>query len=267
MSRHRVRTRLDHAPGHATDAPATAEELRTSIATNLRDVVRMRITLRDLTSTRQPDRLGFLTPEAKRAQGRQIAKDRRDHALRLKEGQAVGPGESPAPGNISTISLLAQIPAVVRKQTEALVAHLRDAGHPATIGATGILHDAVNALTDLTREVDDTAALSSVLHAIAHLRESADRIINGNHRRLLDGPCPWCQHKSLVLNLNDATVTCERDPEKPTPCICADPLCECKQRPVAHRHTWHRNRGASATGWWGLVDQWNHVPTKKEHHR
>src|SRR3546814_6414389 len=41
------------------------------------------------------------------------------------------------------------------------------------------------------------------------------------------------------------TVTCDKDQTtgERHACTCSDPLCECKERPIAHKHVWHRTRG------------------------
>lgn len=266
MTRHRIR---DRGPAKLkADDPKvkTPEEivadLRDEIWKVLASIDGLAPAVNDLQDTHQAS-FGYVTAEDKRAQGKAHARDLRDHATRLKNGDPVGPGESPSPGNIAGISANAQIWFTIRHQIRTLTRHVvRRTAKPLEFTAPGeraTLSEVVWHLNVVIGLVDDQKLLSSALADLTRARDVASRLVDGSDDRLMDNPCPWCGNRSLVLDQPAGVITCDRDPKKAQHCICNDPMCECKQNPIKHHHTWHRAKGAKPGSWWALIDQQNRV--------
>lgn len=237
-----------------------------------------------LTDSRQRG-LGFLTPEAKRAQDSQLKKERQAHAQRLKAGQPVGPGASPAPGNVSGLSVDADLWVTlshqVRQVRRHLAARLRHRLDRDQVGIAGpfVLVGEVNTwlgspapkdsadlarhLRELVWKLDDPDTdlklVTRLERDLEHLHTSVDRLVEGDDRSRHPSPCPHCGRKSLVIWHREGVIRCDRDPHthRYQPCRCDAAVCQCRTNPVHHRHQWIRDLGAKPGSWWALVDLLN----------
>lgn len=245
---------------HATQQPTQAwddsrELYRVDVLTELTALAQLAPRVVDLVDTRQRG-LGFLTPDAKTAIARQVAADRRAHAQRLKAGQVVGPGESPAPGNLNGLSVHAELWATLRHQVRRVVRALANTGvcTTHTLPTAPDTGDLIGHLTALVTDHDlDADTLLELLDDLVAAHDAADRLLDGNDRTLV-GDCPHCGQRSLVAYFRDDQIRCDRNERHRQPCICNAPVCDCKRNPSSHEHTWYRTRTGSE-GWYGLADR------------
>lgn len=206
-----------------------------------------------LIDTTQPGQV-FITAEGKRVQAELYAKEVAARAERLKDGYAVGPGQSASPGNVSAISVSADVWRTLHQLVVEVTKHLADTTTHAP-AQHDPLHKVVWHLNILIGDVEDQPLLATTLRTLRRLRDSASRVVDGEQRQLLDAPCPWCGNNTIVLYKVDGIARCERDRKKALPCVCDFATCDCKRSPVTHQHTWIRENGTKRDGWWGLVDQ------------
>lgn len=224
-----------------------------------------------LVDTRQRG-LGFATYEAKQIRDEQIRKERRDRAdayawLRahqlhwnLLHDLPKATGETPAPGNVNAWSQLAEVELVlvdlIRSTERAFLTAGVCALYRLRENPTAV--DLVEHLRRLSWHINNTRMLARILSQIEWCTDELDRLIDGNDKTVLDGPCPHCGRRTLVVTFTDGVIRCDRDPNtgQYEPCTCPDSYCNCHQDPH-HRHEWHRDKGTTATGWWALSDRLN----------
>lgn len=219
-----------------------------------------------LTDSRQHDGFGFLTPGARKALDAQVKADRR--ALRGQEDRdTVGldwlnrdhdiklSGHVRAPGNVAALSVDADIVFTLRHLVKSttrrlylgdricLVPAAPLPAEPTTLQLIGRMRE----LVVLVRHEDH---LNQVWRELQRLKADAAQLVDGDDRTLLVEPCPYCDRRTLVLLKEDDpdggrvphVIRCDRDQHTGAyaPCRCPDPVCECKTKPVAHRHEWIR---------------------------
>lgn len=258
--------------------------LRSDITTALADLGADVDLVVSLTDSHQRG-LGFLTPTAKQVLDDQVRKERRDRReqpRRLDDhgrpvvglnwlnrtATAAGTGEITSPGNFRAITSLAEIWAALTHQVRRCVRHLATQ-RVCTLHRLPEHADVPDLLAHLGRlvdDIDDVDLLESILTDLADVHEQATNLIDGNPKAAHPDPCPWCGRHTLVVYFREDLIRCDRDPGTGhyQPCVCRYPWCDCKRRPVSHRHTWHRTRATSADGWYGLKDQIKHAETSTE---
>lgn len=276
-----------------TAVPADmVEDLQADISATLRDLDDLVTQLWRLLDSRQRI-LNFLTPQARIDMDAAIRAERRDRGGRdvtfipltrtqvgIDETTAVigtryqvgtdwlntaatlsgGTGATPAPVSITAASVEAEVAFTARHLIQRIVRALSRAGvcviHrlPTNPSTTQLLSH----LRRLTMFAGNRPLLASVLADLEAVKSAAERVVDGADRVLLDDHCPHCDRHTLVVNFQTGEITCDRDPDgHHHPCRCPDAYCDCKRTPVTHRHTWHRDRGTSADGWWALADRLN----------
>lgn len=209
--------------------------------------------------------VGFMSYDARQIENAMIRKERRQLLEAIKDGKPFGHGTTAAPGNIAAISAYVEIGTAAQHGAWRLTrwlgrngirVRLEAAPDQSYVAGASVIQ-LLTTLRSLIAEISDDDLLNAVLDDLEHVRDLAERLIDGNDRALLDVPCPHCGRKTLVVTFKDGLITCSKDHAtgKRHPCTCTDPLCECKQRPLAHRHTWHRARGNKPGGWLNLAKQ------------
>lgn len=260
-------------PCTADDTATILEEVRTEISHNLRDLTAESELVELLIATRQR-RLGFLTAEGRAAIAVQVAQDQRAQAVRRRNLEPLGlawmrtetdkgPGVTAAPGAVDVISVQAatirRLHQLVEYLTTALFAQGVCTLHQLLTEAP--IQDVTTHLRALAMDLDDHDALTDVLESLEKLVEDLRDVIDGNDRTHLPAPCPHCGRDSLIVFWRDKITRCDKSPKSRhyAPCTCPDPLCECKHRPVAYRHTWNLDRPPSAANsWQTLASRLNH---------
>lgn len=248
------------------------DDAQTAVAEHLTTIANLVPLVGALTNSRQRG-LGFLTWEGRQIQDEMIRKDRDDLVKRAfyarkrnrlpLDGFVHGRGESPAPGNIVAVSVEAHLHTTLHHLIRQLVT---DQARNGVCTLTRIREDAsltdlVAALRALVWQTTTMQLLDTIDRDLEHLVDDAHRLIDGNDRTVLDANCPHCDNRTLVVYFADDLIRCDRHPKtgRYEPCTCPDPLCDCKTRPRAYRHEWHRSKGTKANGWWALADRLNLV--------
>ncbi len=229
----------------------------------------------NLTTTRQRG-LGFATHQAKEAQDAALRAERADLVELLDQalargvlpssGFTTGTGESPAPGNLAGINVEAEIWVGLTHLVRQLV---RDQARRGICTLTRIpteplIGDLLVGLRALVWQTPNMPLLHAVHRDLTKLRDTTLALVDGNDRIELKAPCPHCDNPTLVVYFRDDLIRCDRHPKtgRYETCTCSDPLCECKARPIAFRHEWHRSHGGTkATSWYALRDRLNLVRT------
>jgi hypothetical protein len=223
-----------------------------------------------LTDSRQRG-LGFVTYEGKQIQDEMIRKDREERDRLIKyarrrgrlplDGLISGRGESPAPGNIVAISVEAHVHTTLHHVIRQFIKDQANNGVCALTRApeNASLHQLIVATRSLAWACTSTTLLDAIDRDLEQLVDDAHRLIDGNDRTVLAANCPHCGNRTLVVYFADDLIRCDRHPKtgRYEPCTCPDPLCECKSRPRAFRHEWHRTKGTKPNGWWALADRLN----------
>lgn len=220
----------------------------------------------DLTTSHQRG-LGFLTPANRAMINAQIITDRRERLTQpdrldqdgrpvvgldwLNRGEDIKPsGHIRAAGTIGPISCEAEIYYTLRHITKVIVRRL-DRNGVCVLARLRAEPTTSDLLTHLRALVVLLAAAPDVLglvhRELTRLRDEATRVIDGDQRTRLPDPCPHCGRDVLVVHWEHDYIRCDRDPRTGAYgiCRCPDPLCECKSKPVAYRHAWHRTEAAA----------------------
>lgn len=248
------------ADQHPTEAPtAGVEGWKVSIGSvvgALRHLVGVMDGVQHQVDTRV-FRLGFLTHAGRESLDRQTREERRVRAENAQQGHPPPSGDISPPGNFSAVAADADLTTTLRHNIRRLRKHLTASaaviGIPYNLvalspGQDPTVRQLLDHLENLVLDIpnDDTAAdklLASVYRDLDVARQSTETAVNGAGRTLLPDSCPHCGNHTLVVDFKDDLIRCDRDPKTgiPSRCVCSDPLCECKQKPVAYRHTWYRN--------------------------
>lgn len=258
----------DPKPAPEPGTPAGLE-LQVAITKTIADLQAIAPMVKNLADTHQRG-LGFLSFDARQVQNAMVRDERRLRRKAQVLGQPTGHGATAAPGNIAGINADVEIWAVTRHQIRRLNKWLIVRGHQAVEAAGDA--DTLQLLQLLDAQIltiTDDPALRSVHDDLVNVLAQSQNLIDGNDRVQLDVPCPHCGRTTLLVTLKDGVVTCGRDPRtgRHHDCTCPSSVCECKTRPIAYRHTWHRERASKPDGWITLANQirTHRNATKKEH--
>lgn len=206
--------------------------------------------------------VGFMSYDARQIEN---AMARKDHRLQIEAeilGRPLGHGATAAPGNLAAISVYVEICTSAQHQVWRLTRALARTGvtfklepvddQVPVAGATAV--QLLRMLRPLVWATSDLRLLQSVASDLTHVETAALRVVDGPDEAYYPGVlCPHCGRASLLAKFKDAvveSVTCDKDQTtgKRHACTCSDPLCECKERPIAHRHVWYRTRGNKPDG-------------------
>lgn len=236
---------------------------RYDVVQQLEDLGAAALLVEQLTDTFQR-RLGILTPARREALDEQYRKERKSRLEAVLAGLPSDIGATPTPGNFAGIAMAAEIWAVLQHHIRRCSKQL-DAQRVCAIHQLRIRDDATTGVTDLVRllshqvmAVTSSSLLASIGDDLGELlgrvTNFVDAVEESSH---LDAPCPHCGRRSLVVQFHLGTIRCDRDPRSHhyEACICSDPLCACKHRPIGHRHTWHRT--GQQPSWYALRDRLN----------
>lgn len=264
--------------------PQTLEEYRTEIRKALRDITADAELVQVLIDSRQR-RMVDVDARAREAMASQIAEEQRARDARRRQEEHVGlgwmrpdetaknHGPTAAPGDVSAISLSEEIFRTLRT----VVIDLTDYDHvPLLAEITGLEKTRTTArrirLYLSTVNEADLPALGRSYDALTQLLTDVTSLIDGHGQKSrLSAPCPHCDLETLVAFWDDQLIRCERETKAKhyAPCVCSDPLCECKTRSVSHRHVWYgpASQAGKTPSWYALSDRLNIsrsiTPTKK----
>lgn len=255
----------------ATTAPIVdVTDIQAEISATLTDLAVLVDLVAELLDTQQRG-LGFLTPDARKAQDQMMRAERRARVDTKKRALGLGfmrgtpstygTGHITGAGNPTALSVDADITFTLIHLSQRTVRALTRAGVCALHRLPGepTTSDHIAHLRALAWTAPSIPLLASIQRDLERLVESATYVVDGNDRIQL-GNCPHCGTKTentLVVYFKTGIVRCDRDPRTGhySPCVCGDPYCACKHKPVSHRHEWHRDRGAARNGWWALSDR------------
>lgn len=257
---------------NTTEQPhVSVEDLRVHIGQTLTDLAGKIRQVQDLVDTRQRG-LGFATVESLAAMDEQIRKER---AARLWNEKARGgvkiTGDVPAPGNIAAWAYLAEAHMILLEESRRIVRAFHTAGvcslHQLPPEPT--IPQILGHLRRLSWHLATPRPLERLLRQLESLVDEATRLLDGADKTRLEGACPHCGRRTLVVyftgtrHVREGTIRCDRDPDTGQfeDCVCPDPFCDCKNDP-RHRHEWHRDNGTGPNGWWKLADRLNLNRTK-----
>lgn len=245
--------------------------------------------VRALVNSHQEPYVSFLLPEQLADQNRSYRADRFARDLAASAGHQLPGRESPAPGNLGAISIDAllhfTLHAVIKAMRNNLKARSRhhlvtDRGQvykevcttlPYCLECTGLTvrtptEPTFEQLLWATREMSwQMTTLNPLQHVLRDLEDVYSQgvdLIDGNARIRLDQVypgvvCPHCKKATLAAFFRDDLIRCDRDPDTETweQCICSDPFCECKNRPIEFRHDWIRSKPLrDKRSWYALAD-------------
>lgn len=170
----------------------------------------------------------------------------------------VGPGDSPAPGNIGGLSTAAEISMYLHHHARYLI-NLQARAGICTLIRIPVEPTDTELLTAVRQLVWATVSIShleAIRRDLEFLRDGILHLIDGDDRKELGAGCPHCGNRTLVAYFTADLIRCDRHPrtKRYEPCTCSDPLCECKTRPVAYRHQWFRTKTPT---WEALADRLN----------
>lgn len=249
---------VQHAdrPTTATTAQAL-EELRQEISAHLVDAR----TVTALIWTQPWAGTGYFTPTARRQTDEAI---RRERAARIQgDGHLAGLNSSPevndaglntgavqAPGNLKALAAEAALTHALREGVRRAIAHLDSRGIcwlPRLDHDASLLQVSLH-LAELLPHITSREVLETISAELADAVAQGGEIAHGESKTSLEGvPCIHCGRRTLVMlwarphnDVDVDTVICDRDPRTGhyQVCRCADPLCDCKRRPVSFRHSW-----------------------------
>jgi hypothetical protein len=234
----------------------TLDDAQVEAATLLRQLDSYRDQLRRLRDSRQPG-IPFVPRSTREAIGRQYVAERKAQAAARAAGYPSTLGNTHSPGNLAVWTLDAEIETTlvdVRRRILAAHVHRGTCAVPRRVYHRVTKESLFGIVRELIFSIPTVALARAVNRDLQHLVEQADRLIEGDERTELDGECPHCGRRTLVVYLREGRITCERprDPntKRRPPCSCSDPLCGCRTDPVGYVHTWFRARPAGAADSW-----------------
>jgi hypothetical protein len=239
--------------------PEDLDGLRYDVMTALGQLEPLQELVARLTDTRQRG-LGFLTPAARAAMDAQHAADRRYRTTQddrdvvgldwlNRDADIIPTGHVRAAGTVPAISVEADmyftLRELVAKTTHWLVAR-EGVCVVGAIPAEPTVHQLIGRIRTLVLHLTNERRLAHLLREARRLVDDATFVVDGDDRTLLPDPCPHCGRNTLVAYMRSDLIRCDRDARGQYGiCRCADPMCECKTRPVAYRHEWHRTDAAA----------------------
>lgn len=255
-----------------TAHPDELEVLVSDLAVLVRKIQGQVPLIDELTTTRQTGS-PFVAAGTKRIMGEQYAKDKRAHRVAQIAGLPAGNGVTRAPGNLPGWALSAEYSMTLRDQIRRIVRHHQRNGTHGRgfITVFGPMPEAeANALVlarylyELVWTIDGTGLARGVTSDLTHLHRNGHVFLNGEPRRALPGPCPFCGNHSLVHYVESDAIFCERsrNPDGTRPaCHCLDAGCPCRSD-RAFRHSWLSGVPRSSPRHWNALQR--HLANHKE---
>ena len=239
------------------------EQYRYDVVHQLEDLGASALLVEQLTDTHQR-RLGILTPARREAMDEQVRNERVARRKAVLAGLPADIGATPTPGNFQGIAMAAEIWAALQHHIRRCSKQLAEQ-RVCAIHQLRIRTDSTTSVTDLVRvlshqvmAVTNQSLLASLGDDLGEFSERVTNFVEAIEESThLPAACPHCGRHSLVVHFHLGTIRCDRDPHtnRYEACVCSDPLCACKHRPIGHRHTWHRN--GQQPSWYALRDRLN----------
>lgn len=235
-------------------------ELQYDVMTALGDLQTLQPLVARLMDTHQRG-LGFLTPAARKALDAQVATDR--HALRTqpdrdtvgldwlnRDRDVIPTGHVRTPGNVSALSVEADMYFTSRQLVKRTTRWLYKVDGVCVLGdlpAEPTVDALVDRLRTLVVLVTHEQPLNQIWREIRRVTNDATFLVDGDDKTLMADPCPHCGNKTLVVHWPADLIRCDRDQRTGHYqfCRCVDPLCDCRNKPIAYRHEWHRTDAAA----------------------
>lgn len=247
-------------------------ELQYDVMTALGDLQTLQPLVARLMDTHQRG-LGFLTPAARKQLDAAVAADR--HALRTQpERDTVGldwlnrdrdvipTGHVRTPGNVSALSVEADIYFTARHLVKRTTRWLYRVDGVCVVGdvdnntnpprlevlpSEPTIEQLLARLRTLVVLVRNEQPLHQIWRDIRRVTGDATFLVDGDDKTLMGDPCPHCGNKTLVVHWRQDLIRCDRDQHTGHYqfCRCVDPLCECRNKPIAFRHEWHGTDAAA----------------------
>jgi hypothetical protein len=239
--------------------PEDLDGLRYDVMTALGQLEPLQDLVARLVDTHQRG-LGFLTPDARAAMGAQYIADRRYRTTQAdrdvvgldwlnRDADVIPSGHVRAPGTVSAVSTSADIAFTLHELVQKTTWWLERREGTCVIGdvpAEPTPEQLILRLRALVLHVTSDRRLLHVWRETRRLVEDATYVVDGDERAALDDPCPHCDRRTLVAYMRRDLIRCDRDRTgRYGLCRCSDPLCECRRRPIAYRHEWHRTPQAA----------------------
>lgn len=175
---------------------------------------------------------------------------------------AVGSGQVNTAGNTAALSIDAELTFALQQARQRLIRTLTRAGLCPLfrLPADHSTGDLVTHLRGLVAVVvdfqprDGLALVNSIRTDLEHVRDRAERLVDGDPNVPLPTPCVHCGRKSLVADSRTLTVRCDRTQRGNKPCQCKAPICECRRDPINHEHQWPKPApGLGSNTWHQLI--------------
>lgn len=241
--------------------PEEIAALQYDVMTALGQLETLQPLVERLTDTHQRG-LGFLTPDARARLNAQVATDRLAHRTQPhrdvvgldwlnRDHDVKTSGHVRAPGNVGGLSVDADIAFTLHDLVDKTTWWLNRRGGVCYFGpalpAEPTALQLLARLRGLVLITVDQRRLHNIWREVTRLNEDATYLVDGDDQSRLEDPCPHCGRDTLVVRWREDLIRCGRDQHTGAFafCRCADPLCECKAKPIAYRHEWHRTDQAA----------------------
>lgn len=247
------------APASPATSPIPLEDAQVEAATLLRLLDTRWDQLKSLRDSRGPG-LAFVPRSTREAIGRQFSADRTANRAARAAGYPEPLGNTHTPGNMAAWTLVAEIESTlvdVRRRILAAHALQGTCAIPARVYSRPAKETLFPVVRELIFAIPTLQLARAVNRQLQHLVDEADRIVEGDDRTELDGECPHCANRSLVVYLKSGVISCERARDRQSgrrpKCRCSNPLCGCKADPAGHVHTWYRDRRSGDADSWAAL--------------
>lgn len=252
---------------HAQLLQLAAADLQTVLV----DLVTYGRFVRDLFDTNHAP-TGLVSEQTRQATDRLIRSERatrvdttpRPPGLQWMRGTvgATGSGPVNTAGNTAALSIDAELTYALAQARQRLIRTLTRSGLcplfklPADY-STGDLVTHLRGLIAVVvdyQPADGLALLNSIRTDLQHVRDHAERLVDGDPNVPLPTPCVHCGRKSLVADSRTLTVRCDRQQRGNKPCQCKAPICDCRRDPISHEHQWPKPApGLGSNTWHQLI--------------
>lgn len=257
-------TEQAHTDEQAPPTPAELlDDVLTDVSRHLRNLASWMPLVRELSDSRDGD--DFLPQSTREALGRQHAN--RNAGAQLSYGTDARGTHSPAPGNMTSWALEADVEMTLRHLLKFVLRHegIVDAkgrvlNHTRAepVPAEETTEQLIGRIRATFMRITDLRIATAVVVDLEILAETVRRVLFGENRTQLPSACPYCARNSLVVYLETGVIRCERtrDAEGRTPaCRCHSrhdvdgQPCPCATQPRFEHH-WLRDRSGNHPHSW-----------------
>lgn len=232
-------------PSEGPGELASTEDWKVAISETIRELRGVVLTMVDHQVDARLYRLKHLSYVGRREQNRQTREERRIRAENAQQGHPAPSASTPTPGHWATVAADATLTAALRHTSRRLIRHFKARDVPPAVEsiAEPTIEDLLTYVLDMALQVTDHKLLAEIHRDLEAVRWETEQAIDGVGRDVLSDPCPYCGQQTLVVDFREDSIQCGPDPRTglTSACVCPDPLCQCKSKPIEFRHTWYRN--------------------------